>query len=229
MTLDEALALGEQWKASGFLDESVSTEVAPTVVKLQAITIDLLTHRAEEAEQQLSTLRALVAQRTEGLADLQKHRDAWRGYAYGTHGKPQDFLDGDMAPRPHTMIEMAAQGQQELHEQNQQLQQQIIDRGTSAVAWITGDPEDAALVDVPTAWNAIDAALRLGQERSNERNDLQQQIDTLTTERNRFERTVRSIAAMLGWENVPPQDTIEREINALKARASRRHPQEPGS
>lgn len=33
-------------------------------------------------------------------------------------------------------------------------------------------------------------------------------------------RAVRSIAAMLGWENVPPQDVLEAEIRALKARAS---------
>jgi hypothetical protein len=31
-------------------------------------------------------------------------------------------------------------------------------------------------------------------------------------------RAVRSIAAMLGWENVPPQDVLEDDIRALKAR-----------
>lgn len=34
------------------------------------------------------------------------------------------------------------------------------------------------------------------------------------------ERTLASIAAMLGWENVPPRETLEREIAALKHRAS---------
>jgi hypothetical protein len=34
------------------------------------------------------------------------------------------------------------------------------------------------------------------------------------------ERTVKSIATMLGWENVPPQHVLEAEIRALKARAS---------
>ena len=33
------------------------------------------------------------------------------------------------------------------------------------------------------------------------------------------ERTVASIAAMLGWMNVPPRDTLEADIRALKARA----------
>lgn len=33
------------------------------------------------------------------------------------------------------------------------------------------------------------------------------------------ERTVASIAAMLGWGNVPPRETLEADIRALKARA----------
>lgn len=33
------------------------------------------------------------------------------------------------------------------------------------------------------------------------------------------ERTVASIAAMLGWGNVPPRETLERDIAALKSRA----------
>jgi hypothetical protein len=36
---------------------------------------------------------------------------------------------------------------------------------------------------------------------------------------NEAERTVKSIATMLGWENVPPREILEREINVLKARA----------
>jgi len=32
------------------------------------------------------------------------------------------------------------------------------------------------------------------------------------------ERCVASIATMLGWVNVPPQETLERDINALRAR-----------
>lgn len=45
------------------------------------------------------------------------------------------------------------------------------------------------------------------------------------------ERTLQSIAAMLGWENMPPRETLEREIAALKARAlagAVSHPQPEG-
>jgi hypothetical protein len=33
------------------------------------------------------------------------------------------------------------------------------------------------------------------------------------------ENTLKSLAAMLGWGNVPPRETLERDIAALKARA----------
>jgi chromosome segregation ATPase len=32
------------------------------------------------------------------------------------------------------------------------------------------------------------------------------------------ERTVRSLAAMLGWENTPPRETLERSLSALRSR-----------
>lgn len=32
------------------------------------------------------------------LAEMQHHRDAWRGYAYGRRERPQDYLDGGMMP-----------------------------------------------------------------------------------------------------------------------------------
>jgi chromosome segregation ATPase len=39
------------------------------------------------------------AERAEvGLVDMQRHRDAWRGYAYGKRERPRDFLDGNMVP-----------------------------------------------------------------------------------------------------------------------------------
>jgi len=41
----------------------------------------------------------------DAYVELQKHRDHWRGYAYGKRGKPRDFLDGNMSPRPETKIE----------------------------------------------------------------------------------------------------------------------------
>ena len=39
------------------------------------------------------------------LAEIQSHRDAWRGYAYGDRGKPDDYLDGNRINRPETLIE----------------------------------------------------------------------------------------------------------------------------
>lgn len=36
------------------------------------------------------------------------------------------------------------------------------------------------------------------------------------------ERTVASIARMLGWMNVPPRETLEDDIRALLARARRK-------
>ena len=41
----------------------------------------------------------------------------------------------------------------------------------------------------------------------------------LTQERDEAERTLKSLATMLGWGNVPPRETLERDIAALKARA----------
>jgi hypothetical protein len=43
------------------------------------------------------------------LVDMQKHRDAWRGYAYGIKDKPSDFLDGNMVNRPMTFLEINAE------------------------------------------------------------------------------------------------------------------------
>jgi len=41
----------------------------------------------------------------------------------------------------------------------------------------------------------------------------------VTEDREDPERTVASIAAMLGWSNVPPRATLERNISALNAQA----------
>ena len=43
------------------------------------------------------------------IARMQKHRDAWRGYAYGIKDKPQDFIDGNMVDRPMTLLEINAE------------------------------------------------------------------------------------------------------------------------
>jgi hypothetical protein len=47
-----------------------------------------------------------------------------------------------------------------------------------------------------------------------------EEVATLRAERDRLQRTVASVAMMLGWGNVPPQDTLERDIAALKARVA---------
>jgi hypothetical protein len=41
----------------------------------------------------------------DGLADMQRHRDQWREYAYGKREKPTDWLDGNKVNRPKTLIE----------------------------------------------------------------------------------------------------------------------------
>ena len=55
-----------------------------------------------------ASLEERLAKTQDGLVDLQKHRDAWRGYAYGIRNKPQDFLDGNMVDRPPTFLEVNA-------------------------------------------------------------------------------------------------------------------------
>ena len=40
-------------------------------------------------------------------------------------------------------------------------------------------------------------------------------------------RTVRSLACMLGWENVPPREVLERSVSELKARAAQAPPPDP--
>jgi len=54
---------------------------------------------------EIAALRKRLEQMTDGLVEHQKHRDAWRSYAYGKRDKPADFLDGNMADRPTTEIE----------------------------------------------------------------------------------------------------------------------------
>lgn len=47
---------------------------------------------------------------------------------------------------------------------------------------------------------------------------LQDRLTALTQERDTLQREKASLATMLGWANVPPQDTVEAEIRAMKAR-----------
>lgn len=70
---------------------------------------------------------------------------------------------------------------------------------------------EAGIPSLLSAGTARKAALLLS-ELSQVRADL--------AEARKDSRTVQSLAAMLGWVNVPPQHIFEAEIRALKARAS---------
>jgi FtsZ-binding cell division protein ZapB len=48
--------------------------------------------------------------------------------------------------------------------------------------------------------------------------DQLQPLLVLLLEQQRGQRTIKSIATMLGWDNVPPQRTLEMDISTLKAR-----------
>ena len=51
----------------------------------------LLTEAATEIER----LHALVESRTDGLANMQRHRDQWRSFCKGTRtDAPSDYLEG---------------------------------------------------------------------------------------------------------------------------------------
>ena len=75
--------------------ESLRAELRETKVALG------LAHDTEEV------LVAKLADANSHHVDLQRHRDAWRRYAYGRGERPQDFLDGNMVPsdRGPTRIE----------------------------------------------------------------------------------------------------------------------------
>jgi hypothetical protein len=48
--------------------------------------------------------------------------------------------------------------------------------------------------------------------------NLAAEVAALRQQLTEVERTIKSIAAMLGWENVPPRDSLEANIRAIKAR-----------
>lgn len=62
-----------------------------------------------EAVNAYEPLKARLAEAQEASVELQRHRDHWRGYAYGKRDRPLDFLDGNLvdADRPQTMVERA--------------------------------------------------------------------------------------------------------------------------
>lgn len=64
---------------------------------------------AEKVATLLHRFHVRIEQAHAGLVEMQKHRDTWRGYAYGRRSKPTDFLDGNMVEedRGPTAIEKA--------------------------------------------------------------------------------------------------------------------------
>lgn len=54
-----------------------------------------------------------------------------------------------------------------------------------------------------------------------ERDSLREQLEKAKAERDQEARTVKSLATMLGWGNVPPRETLERSVSELN-RANRR-------
>lgn len=66
--------------------------------------------RIAELERERDEANARYERTAEGSTELQRHRDAWRAYAYGRGPKPDDWLDGNIAEggtRPNTAIEKA--------------------------------------------------------------------------------------------------------------------------
>ena len=58
-------------------------------------------HGAQESL--ISDLRSQLADANNHHVEMQRHRDAWRKYAYGRGERPQDFLDGNMVPSDRGM------------------------------------------------------------------------------------------------------------------------------
>ncbi len=75
-------------------------ETMPQSVRSEAIIARALTEATATAEAERDKAQ-------DGLANIQRHRDQWRGYAYGKYPKPDDFLDGNMVDRPPTALEVA--------------------------------------------------------------------------------------------------------------------------
>lgn len=65
-------------------------------------------------------------------------------------------------------------------ERADRLQDEVIELGKECAVWITGDPDDQqAVAAFSVAMDAIRAALKLGQERNDEANNLRQQVEAL--------------------------------------------------
>jgi hypothetical protein len=75
-----------------------------------------------------------------------------------------------------------------------------------------GEPDDQAVLFI-NGWGAPE--ITCGEMRA-----LLASAPSAPQPESEAERTVRSLATMLGWMNVPPRETLEAEIRALKARST---------
>ncbi len=68
------------------------------------------------------------------------------------------------------------------------------------------------------AGKAFEEEIRALRQCEKDRVKGDEEIARLDAEIEKQSRIVKSVAAMLGWENVPPQETLERDLSAMKAR-----------
>ena len=71
--------------------------------------------------------------------EMQRHRDAWRKYAYGRGERPQDFLDGNMVPSERGLTRI-----EELEERDATWNKWYGAHMTRAATFITTEQIDAA-------------------------------------------------------------------------------------
>ncbi len=89
----------------------VSADPPPDVAALEAERTSLIEQLGSmglldmKQEQEIAALLARAEKAERNHERLQRHRDQWREYAYGSREKPHDFLDGDKVDRQPTRIE----------------------------------------------------------------------------------------------------------------------------
>jgi hypothetical protein len=76
-------------------------ELATGRLKMQTVHYGLqqdFYRMAEESRIKCQAAEAGLEESRRSLVEMQKHRDAWRGYAYGHWGRPDDFIDEPRNP-----------------------------------------------------------------------------------------------------------------------------------
>lgn len=92
----------------------------------------------------------------QGLADIQRHRDAWRRYAYTGESKPSDFLDGNQVDRTQTFIEDLRDQVATLTAERDALRETIVEYSRAKAAWVS-EETDATAHRLGKAEHALDA------------------------------------------------------------------------